>query len=863
MQNPRETSRSASVQGETTSPSGQTSPGQSQSGPPSISLPKGGGAISGIGEKFSANPATGTGSMSVPVATSPGRSGFGPQLSLGYDSGSGNSAFGFGWNLSLSAITRKTSKGLPRYDDADESDVFILAGAEDLVPLLGSDGRRQQDCDSVPGYTLQSYRPRVEGLFARIERWTRRADGDMHWRIWSKDNILTIYGLDDDSRIADSPCGGPQRVFSWLLCQTRDDKGNAIVHEYKAEDGTGIDLDQAHERNRGPREGADRSANRYLKRILYGNRSPLLVAGARPAALPDIDPDWMFEVVFDYGEHDADAPGPRDDSARDPGGALLHPWPARPDPFSSYRAGFEVRTARLCRRVLMFHHFPCEPEVGRDCLVRSTDLCHARAPDRHAGAAYSFLQAVTQSGYRRCGDGYARSSVPPVEFGYTRPVVQETVEEVDADSLANLPAGVDGSAYRWADLHGEGVPGILTEQGGLWYYTRNISPLAGRARFAPLEAVRLRPNVSLAGGVELLDLAGDGRTDVVVMEGPMPGLYEHDDGEGWQAFKPFRAPLNLSSRDPNLRFIDLDGDGRADVMIAEDDALVWHPSLGEDGFGPARRVFPALDEEKGPRVVFADASESIHLADLSGDGLADIVRLRSGEVCYWPNLGFGRFGAKVTMDNPPWFDHAGQFDHRRVRLADIDGSGTADIIYLHSEGVRLYFNQSGNAWSQAHHMRVFPRVDDLVNIAAVDLLGNGTICLVWSSPCWCGPTTTWAPKPSSTTPRRPASTSRTSATASPGSPACRFRCMWSSASKPGTISAAAASSAATPTTTATSMVKSANFAASAWWNSGTRRNSARWRTARSRPTTLPRHRMCRQSIPRPGSIPAPGWGAIG
>src|SRR5262249_38615718 len=68
---------------------------------PSIFLPKGGGAIRGIGEKFAANPVTGTGSMTVPIATSPGRSGFGPQLSLTYDSGSGNGPFGFGWSLSL------------------------------------------------------------------------------------------------------------------------------------------------------------------------------------------------------------------------------------------------------------------------------------------------------------------------------------------------------------------------------------------------------------------------------------------------------------------------------------------------------------------------------------------------------------------------------------------------------------------------------------------------------------------------------------------------------------------------------------------------------------------------------------------
>ncbi len=94
--------------------------------PPSISLPKGGGAIRGIGEKFGVNPVTGTGSLTIPIYASPGRSGFGPQLSLSYDSGAGNGPFGFGWSLALPSITRKTDKELLRYDDARDTDVFIL-----------------------------------------------------------------------------------------------------------------------------------------------------------------------------------------------------------------------------------------------------------------------------------------------------------------------------------------------------------------------------------------------------------------------------------------------------------------------------------------------------------------------------------------------------------------------------------------------------------------------------------------------------------------------------------------------------------------------------------------------------------------
>ncbi|HEU0007966.1 MAG TPA: hypothetical protein VFS12_18425, partial [Terriglobia bacterium] len=58
----------------------------------------------------------------------------------------------------------------------------------------------------------------------------------------------------------------------------------------------------------------------------------------------------------------------------------------------------------------------------------------------------------------------------------------------------------------------------------------------------------------------------------------------------WQPFRPFTALLNRETRDPNLKFVDLDGDGHADVLITEDEAIVWHASLAEEGFGPAVRV---------------------------------------------------------------------------------------------------------------------------------------------------------------------------------------------------------------------------------------------------------------------------------
>jgi hypothetical protein len=106
-----------SKQQSSSAPSSQSDSGSKerfQISAPSISLPKGSGAIRGIGEKFGANPVTGTGSMTVPIATSAGCSGFGPQLSLSYDSGAGNGPIGFGWSLSLLAIKRKTESTSPR-----------------------------------------------------------------------------------------------------------------------------------------------------------------------------------------------------------------------------------------------------------------------------------------------------------------------------------------------------------------------------------------------------------------------------------------------------------------------------------------------------------------------------------------------------------------------------------------------------------------------------------------------------------------------------------------------------------------------------------------------------------------------------
>jgi RHS repeat-associated protein len=667
---------------------------------PAPSLPTGGGAIRGIGETFTANPVTGTGTFRVPIATSPGRAGFHPELALAYDSGAGNGPFGLGWHLSVPSITRKTEKGLPEYRDADASDIFLLSGADDLVPARDDTGAR--DIVDTAELRVERYRPRIEGLFARIERRVDKATGAIYWVSITRDNVKSTYGRSAAARLADPE--RPWRVFSWLLERTEDGKGNVIAYEYQAEDLLGVlpALPEAHRLS-----GAAPVTNRYLKRVRYGN------------AAPGDAGSGLFEVVFDYAEHDAATPSPEP--------PLGQHWPARPDPFSSYRAGFEVRTYRLCRRVLMFHRFP---ELGAEpCLVSSTDFTYT--PD---DPVLTKLLAVEHAGYLRPPGttGYSRKALPPLAFTYAAAEIQTKVESLDPESLRSLPGGVDGRLQQWTDLDGEGIPGLLTDEGSALYYQRNL----GAGRLATPRRLSTRPSMSaLSGGhQQLVDLAGEGHKDLVQFVPPAAGYHERTADDGWGPFIPFLSQPKIDWDDPNLHFIDLNGDGFDDLLLVKDRELVWYPSQAKRGFGPPRAFTRPSDAEKGPALVFADPTHSIFLADLSGDGLVDLCRITNGSVCYWPNLGHGRFGARVAMAGAPRFDDVASFDARRLRLADIDGSGVADLLYFGRGGPRFWLNQAGNGWGPANELPGFPTAEPPATFALLDLLGTGTGCLVWSSP---------------------------------------------------------------------------------------------------------------------------------
>ena len=696
---------------------------------PSLSLPKGGGAIKGIDEKFSVNAVNGTSSFSIPLPFSPAR-GASPSLSLSYSSGAGNGIFGLGWNLSLGSIKRKTDKRLPQYLDSIDSDTFLLSEAEDLVPEFkkNPDGSFQLDTEgeyiinerdsSDTDFTIRHYKPRIEGLFARIERWTEKANGRIKWRVITRDNVTTLFGWSDDSVISDPGDDKGNKIYEWLPELVLDNKGNCCLYTYKEEDKIRFDVNTLHHKNRIKNDKLTYT-NRYLHKVFYGNKTPYKkIVDDFP--IP-IDKDFLFETVFDYGNYDNNFQ------------EVLDTWNFRLDAFSDYKAGFEIRTTRLCKRVLLFHHFTGTNEY--DGLVKSINFEYHTDPKLD----FAFLKAVTAFGYIKKTDGtYSSKNLPATEFEYQKHDWNNEVKTVSSEALIHAPAGHDEQQYQFTDLFNEGLSGILTEQANGWYYKHNLGKddESGQLKFEPAKLVSPKPSFAgLGAQLQLADLDADGGKQLVSFGAEPKGYFELDDDNEWHGLRNFKSLPNIDFGDANTRMLDLNGDGKPEVVISEDQVFTWYASEGTDGFASARKTPKPFDEEEGPHIVFADAKQTIYLADMSGDGMTDILRIRNGEVCYWPNIGYGKFGAKVALDNAPVFDHPDAFNPSYLRLADIDGSGTSDIIYLGKNKFTCWKNLSGNRFGVTpFEIDPFPEVHSQAKITVIDLFGNGVACIVWSSP---------------------------------------------------------------------------------------------------------------------------------
>lgn len=664
-----------------------------------LPLPQGGGAVEGIGEKFEAEPYTGTGRLTVPIKVPEGRNGFSPALALTYSTGSPNGPFGLGWALSVPVIARKTSTGIPSYG---KDDVFVLSGAEDLVPA-GAPMPHPLE----PACTRQEYRPRVEVAFARIAHVT--GPGVDRWEVETRDGQRSWYGCDASAQVQHEKTS---RVFAWLLSRTEDTFGNAIRYRYRADPGTGPGGFPLWDVKHGGNEcelGREHH-QRYLASIEYVEIDN---AGQR----------FLYSIDLDYGEYDDDG---------DPTGE----WAVRADRFSFYRAGFEVRTVRRCQRLLVRLHEPDRPAR----MVRSYDFEYDNSPAN----GVSLLRSIQVTGYAPAQPGdvagavlangsrvvgrHLALSMPPLELTYSGFAGRGTVRDLVVEDGALPAGGLDHGDVELVDLDGFGLPGIIrfgTQNGGSARPHR-YWPNLGNASLAPARAQAGPPVSFLEPDVNFADMTGRGTADLLLTAGSRNGFYETcGGGQGWTdaVFRAFVEQPTFNLEDRRVQLVDTDGDGRIDVLDTSGDQIQLYVNGGD-------RWIRVDVEEEAPEVSLGDSNGAVRLADMSGDGPLDIVRVLNGQFDCWPHHGHGRFGTRLTFENPPRV--AGQFDPGRVVLTDIDGDGYADYIYLGDDELTVCINRSGNGFSDPIVVPWPPGRLKADSVRGCDMLGTGTAGLLWS-----------------------------------------------------------------------------------------------------------------------------------
>ena len=656
------------------------------------SLPKGGGAIQSIGKGWGEVGAHGTASYEVALPISPGR-GFAPALSLSYSSSAGNGVFGIGWGLSLPSVARRTSKGVPAYNDDDE-----IVGPSGVV-WLPEHGISPTQVDRYNGldlgttYTVTRYLPRIEASFDRIEYWSSEGDKPGFWLVHGADGSLHVFGKDPQSRRADPQ--DKNRVGEWLLEESLNAHGEHILYQYTGEQGKG---------------------QRYLSHVHYGNvkADASLYAWKTEPPKPG---QWHFELVFDYGERSTEY-------EKKPSYEGLQSQ-KRSDAFSTFAYGFELRTDRLCRQVLMFHRFP--RELGADpVLVRRLLLEY-----RETSLGYNLLSAAHDQAF---GDEDIPQSRPPIEFQYSP--FNAPPDNAAWEPFKNLPGLSGEQGIQWVDLYGEGLPGVLHRSDAGWYYRE---PIRGEAKTDKVTYGQweLLPEIPVADTTKTLrqtlsDLTGDGRLDWIIGQPGFSGFFSLGADRKWSNFATFQAfPAEFFSPKGNLA--DLMGEGLSDLALIGPRSVRVYANQREQGFAAAREVSHDINDDTLP-VFSGSSSELVAFSDLLGSGQQHLVRIRHDEVKCWPNLGHGRFGKGIVLDFPGLAYHT--FDAARIRLADLDGSGAADLIYLQADRALIFMNRCGNGFARAVELP-WPaglRYDNLCQVSIVDLQGLGCSSLVLSVP---------------------------------------------------------------------------------------------------------------------------------
>lgn len=677
---------------------------------PPLTLPKpGASSLVGMPVTPSGIGPSGQAQFSIPLPASPGR-GYAPQLAL--TSGGGNGVFGVGWQLSgVPSIRRRTDRGVPTYT---EDDTFLGPSGEVLV-------KSPDQPPTLNTYTITTYRPRVEGSFDVIERWTSPT-GDPGEGFSSPRDFWIARGADGSQTFFGKMAaltGGNNDTVAWMAQESISADGQHIYYAWAG--ASGGDL--------------------YLNAVYYGNPAGDTELYSLPPGLPLLK-NWLFALVFDLGTDAAP------DIQQKPQGLSNYirdssTWTERKDPFSRFDAGFEIRTKYLCRQVLMYHYFPDgeindadgNPQDKNGKLVRRMVFDYDENP------AFSRLTSIQIAAYEPDANGTPQL-LPPLDIHWSEdfnpPSGAPAWQELALPLTEPLGATTapDFMPYGLTDLYSEGMSGLLHQQDNCWYYRRPVRDLrVGAAPDAITFGERaLLPVVpTLQGGAgHLADINGDGRLEwLVTTPANGSGYYRLGADRQLSGFTPLtNVPLELMT--PYAMYVNIHGAGLSDVVVLSPTNVRYYENQSTD---TEVKFAAPCDVPQDPGIVLPvpgrNPCEWVGFADVLGSGQPHLVRIRSDSVVCWPWLGNGKFGAAKPLSSTLPFNR-GTFNPARVFLVTVFGPYAPDLVYADVNALTIIRNQSGNGFDTASGSIVSIPYPDGVHMGALtqvsftDLTGHGS-----------------------------------------------------------------------------------------------------------------------------------------
>jgi RHS repeat-associated protein len=387
-------------------------------------------------------------------------------------------------------------------------------------------------------------------------------------------------------------------------------------------------------------------------------------------------------------------------------------YEVRPDRLRNGRAGFVRGITRRCTTIAL--HLAADDREARRLTLGYTNA---------AGSGVSLLTSLQLSGF---APGEAPVHKNALRLGYQSFDAGSAriafVEPAPGDPAPQPMSDPDTALIALDDLP---LPGVLENHGGRLYYWPND----GRGGFGAARPLAATPQAAsfVDDGVQFLDIDGNGSADMLVGVGlePLQGYYPNAGRAGFGEFvayprgAPHRPPFELG----RARLADLDGDGVIDAALSTARGLVTYRNRGRQGWQE-----PVVN----PRAGGIDLGDSqTYFADMTGDGLPDLVQVRSGQVEYRMNLGHGRFGEPVRMASSPRLAQR-LVSGEQILLADVDGDGCCDLIRLLPDRFELYLNRSGQDFAPPVVVDVIP--PPLAGTAAVvDFDGNGSAGLLYNN----------------------------------------------------------------------------------------------------------------------------------